>query len=93
MVKKNFSLLIFSGEIASKTVGFVIGDLMKLIREASLNALKQKREFIILEDFLFSLNTIRPTLLQSDTSFTVEKVQITWDDIGGLEDVKLVLTL
>lgn len=77
----NFNIL------AQKTVGYVGADLTALCREAALIAIKEKREIITQQDFINALNFIKPSLRRSDY---FEKANIKWEDIGGLNEIKLV---
>ena len=87
--------------VASVTHGFVGADIMELCREAGLNALRRsssdlldhlsafKFEDVLLEtdaeDFDRALNIVRPSAIR-EAFVTIP--DITWDDVGGLEDVK-----
>jgi hypothetical protein len=88
-------------DIADITYGFVGADLAALAREAAMNALRQKLPDIDLEkpipteimeemkvtidDFKNAHRGIEPSALRE---FFVEIPKVSWDDVGGLEDVK-----
>lgn len=91
----------FLDEIASLTYGFVGADLAALARESAMNALRRYLPEIDLDkpipteilekmqvtddDFREALKAIEPSSLRE---VTVEVPSITWEDIGGLEQVK-----
>ncbi|MEM0158414.1 MAG: VCP-like ATPase [Thermoplasmataceae archaeon] len=91
----------FLDEIAGLTYGFVGADLAALARESAMNALRRYLPEIDLdkpipaellekmqvteEDFKEALKSIEPSSLRE---VTVEVPNVTWDDIGGLENVK-----
>jgi transitional endoplasmic reticulum ATPase len=89
--------------IAERTAGFVGADLASVCREAAYNALR--RSFpaeafeagkilpheglkVIDEDFLAAARSVRPSAAKE---LTTEVPQVTWDDIGGLEEIKRLL--
>jgi transitional endoplasmic reticulum ATPase len=88
-------------ELADITYGFVGADLAALAREAAMNALRRYLPEIDLEkpipvevlekmevtmnDFKGAHRGIEPSAMRE---FFVEVPKVTWDDIGGLEDVK-----
>eukprot|EP00179_Madagascaria_erythrocladioides_P005413 CAMPEP_0198317306 /NCGR_PEP_ID=MMETSP1450-20131203/6815_1 /TAXON_ID=753684 ORGANISM="Madagascaria erythrocladiodes, Strain CCMP3234" /NCGR_SAMPLE_ID=MMETSP1450 /ASSEMBLY_ACC=CAM_ASM_001115 /LENGTH=812 /DNA_ID=CAMNT_0044020495 /DNA_START=79 /DNA_END=2517 /DNA_ORIENTATION=+ len=93
------------GKVASETHGFVGADVAQLCSEAALQCIREKMDVIDLEDdeidaavldslavtqehFTFALGTSNPSALR-ETS--VEVPNVSWDDIGGLEKVKLEL--
>ncbi|MEM3676025.1 MAG: VCP-like ATPase [Thermoplasmataceae archaeon] len=91
----------FLDEISGLTYGFVGADLAALARESAMNALRRYLPEIDLdkpipaellekmqvteEDFKEALKSIEPSSLRE---VTVEVPNVTWDDIGGLENVK-----
>jgi len=88
-------------EIADITYGFVGADLAALAREAAMNALRRylpeidlekpipiellEKMEVTLDDFKNAHRGIEPSALRE---FFVEIPKISWEDIGGLEDVK-----
>jgi len=88
-------------ELADITYGFVGADLMALAREAAMNALRRYLPEIDLEkpipvdmlekmevtgeDFRNAHRGIEPSAMRE---FFVEIPKVTWNDIGGLEDIK-----
>ncbi|MCD6244470.1 MAG: CDC48 family AAA ATPase [Candidatus Korarchaeota archaeon] len=89
-------------EFADITHGFVGADLAALVREAAMAALRRILPRIDLdaetipieileelkvtkEDFMEALKLVQPSALRE---ISIEVPDITWDDIGGLEEVK-----
>jgi transitional endoplasmic reticulum ATPase len=88
-------------EIADITYGFVGADLAALAREAAMNALRRylpeidlekpipiellEKMEVTLDDFKSAHRGIEPSALRE---FFVEIPKISWDDVGGLDDVK-----
>ncbi len=88
-------------ELADITHGFVGADLAALAREAAMNALRRylpeidlekpipveilEKMVVTMEDFKNAKKGIEPSAMRE---FFVEIPKVTWDDIGGLEDVK-----
>uniref|UniRef100_UPI00358F4AA0 transitional endoplasmic reticulum ATPase-like n=1 Tax=Myxine glutinosa TaxID=7769 RepID=UPI00358F4AA0 len=89
-------------QIANETHGHVGSDLAALCSEAALQAIRKKMDVIDLEDetidaevmnsLAVTMDDFRWALGQSNPSAlretVVEVPQVTWDDIGGLENVK-----
>uniref|UniRef100_W5N6A6 ATPase family gene 2 protein homolog B n=1 Tax=Lepisosteus oculatus TaxID=7918 RepID=W5N6A6_LEPOC len=81
--------------LAEMTTGCVGADLTALCREAALQAILHSSQdsgchVISMENFLQALKKIQPSCLRSSIGLTDFK-HITWDQIGGLEEVKLKL--
>ncbi|MGV8162050.1 MAG: CDC48 family AAA ATPase [Candidatus Nanoarchaeia archaeon] len=90
-------------KLAEVTHGFVGADVASLAKEAAMNVLRQilpdlnniKDEeiseeilgklVIKMEDFKEALKTVRPSALRE---VFIETPNISWDDVGGLEEVK-----
>jgi transitional endoplasmic reticulum ATPase len=89
-------------EIAKSTHGYVGADLAALCTEAALQCIREKMDIIDIEDetidaeildamavtnehFRFAQGSTNPSSLRETI---VEIPDVTWDDIGGLEDVK-----
>jgi transitional endoplasmic reticulum ATPase len=88
-------------ELADITYGFVGADLMALAREAAMNALRRylpdidleqpipvemlEKMEVTMDDFKNSHRGIEPSAMRE---FFVEIPKISWNDVGGLEDVK-----
>ncbi|XP_012718967.2 transitional endoplasmic reticulum ATPase [Fundulus heteroclitus] len=89
-------------QVANETHGHVGADLAALCSEAALQAIRKKMDLIDLEDetidaevmnslavtmddFKWALSQSNPSALRETV---VEVPNITWEDIGGLEDVK-----
>ena len=89
-------------EIAKSTHGYVGADLAALCTEAALQCIREKMDIIDIEDetidaeildamavtnehFRFAMGQTNPSSLRETV---VEMPDTTWDDIGGLEDVK-----
>lgn len=96
----------YVSELASRTYGWSGADLVALLREATLhsirklNVLKNQISFktndfylnhgVSAKDFEWSLEHLQPS---SKRGWTTEVPKTTWDDIGGLEDVKKKLKM
>jgi transitional endoplasmic reticulum ATPase len=90
------------GRLASLTHGFVGADLAALCREAGLSAVRRVipdmetaipyEQFVNLsvsmEDFLSALKEIEPSAIRE---VYTEVPDVTWDRVGGLEDIKQAL--
>jgi len=89
-------------DIAKGSHGYVGADLAALCTEAALQCIREKMDIIDIEDetidaeildamavtnehFRFAQGTCNPSSLRETV---VEVPDVTWDDIGGLEDVK-----
>jgi len=89
-------------QIAKGTQGFVGADLAQLCSEAAMNCIREKLDLIDLEEdtidaaildamavsmdhFKQAMGTVNPSSLRETV---VEVPNVSWDDIGGLEDVK-----
>jgi len=89
-------------EICKETYGFVGADLAQLCTEAAMQCIREKSEFydideekidpLILNSLFVSQDNFRTALSQSNPSAfretAIEIPNITWRDIGGLENVK-----
>src|SRR5882757_1094496 len=89
-------------KIAADTHGYVGSDIASLCSEAAMQQIREKMDLIDLEDenidaevldslgvtmdnFRFALGISNPSALRETI---VEVPTVTWDDIGGLEEVK-----
>jgi transitional endoplasmic reticulum ATPase len=90
-------------KIAEVTHGFVGADLSSLAKEAAMNVLRKilpdikslteeelseeilNKLIISMDDFKEALKVVRPSALRE---VLIETPNITWNDVGGLEDVK-----
>jgi transitional endoplasmic reticulum ATPase len=89
-------------EVAKQTHGYVGADMAALCTEAALQCIREKMDLIDIEDetidaevldamavtnehFRFAMGQTNPSSLRETV---VEIPDVTWDDIGGLEDVK-----
>ncbi|XP_033109540.1 spermatogenesis-associated protein 5-like protein 1 isoform X2 [Anneissia japonica] len=91
-------------ELAEQTNGYVGADLASLCREASFRALRkinflnicqaeldqQSKPVLNWEDFQQALASITPST-QRQTTWKVDLRPVSWDEIGGLDDVKIKL--
>jgi transitional endoplasmic reticulum ATPase len=91
--------------IARETHGFVGADIAALCTEAAMQCIREKMDLIDIEDeqidaeildsMAVSQDHFRHALQQSNPSSlretVVEVPNVSWDDIGGLEDVKVRL--
>ncbi len=92
----------FLNELSEVTHGFVGADIEALVKEAAMNSLRRILPEINLEeesippevlekltvtknDFLEALKTVEPSALRE---VFVEIPDITWEDVGGLSDIK-----
>ncbi|MCP9261545.1 Transitional endoplasmic reticulum ATPase [Dirofilaria immitis] len=99
-IGSSFEFLILG--VANECHGYVGADLASLCSEAALQQIREKMELIDLEDdtidaevlnslavtmenFRFAMGKSSPSALRETT---VETPNITWDDIGGLQNVK-----
>ena len=88
--------------IASETHGYVGADIASLCSEAAMQQIREKMELIDLDEdnidtevldslsvtmdnFRFALGNSNPSALRETV---VESVNVTWDDIGGLDHIK-----
>ncbi|MFA6073285.1 MAG: CDC48 family AAA ATPase [Candidatus Woesearchaeota archaeon] len=90
-------------KLAEVTYGFVGADLGSLTKEAAMNVLRRlssslnldgdaeiseellNKMIITMDDFKESLKTVRPSALRE---VLVEPPNVSWDDVGGLEETK-----
>jgi transitional endoplasmic reticulum ATPase len=88
-------------ELADRTYGYVGADLAALARESAMNALRRylpeidldkpipveilEKMEVTMDDFKNAQRGIEPSAMRE---FFVEVPKVTWDDVGGLEDVK-----
>ncbi|XP_066491815.1 ATPase family gene 2 protein homolog B [Tiliqua scincoides] len=81
-------------ELAEITTGYVGADLAALCREAAMQAMSyvcpDSVNVITMSDFYDAWKKIQPSSFRSGVGLTDFK-PVTWDQIGGLEDVKLKL--
>ncbi|WP_222703221.1 AAA family ATPase [Acidianus manzaensis] len=79
-------------KLAEITHGFVGADLEALVREAVMNALKRVKNYedviVTQSDFIDAMKRVQPSGLRE---FRVEIPNTTWEDIIGLDDIKLEL--
>ncbi|XP_076252760.1 ATPase family gene 2 protein homolog A isoform X2 [Rhynchophorus ferrugineus] len=75
-------------EIALMTPGFVGADLQALCSQASLLCARRKGKTIEMEDFRCAVKKIRPSAMRE---IQIEVPNIKWTDIGGQENLKLIL--
>ncbi|XP_073710024.1 ATPase family gene 2 protein homolog B [Misgurnus anguillicaudatus] len=80
--------------IAEMTCGYVGADLSALGREAALQAMRHSRggvsERVEMRHFIAALRQVQPSCLRSSIG-AIDFKPITWEQIGGLEEVKLKL--
>uniref|UniRef100_UPI0037E886FA ATPase family gene 2 protein homolog B n=1 Tax=Semicossyphus pulcher TaxID=241346 RepID=UPI0037E886FA len=82
-------------ELAQRTTGYVGADLSALCREAAMHAIRENskgsgEQVVRLSHFQEALKSVRPSCLRSSLGRT-ELSPITWEQIGGLDEVKLKL--
>ncbi|AET41333.1 AAA family ATPase CDC48 Ecym_8037 [Eremothecium cymbalariae DBVPG len=88
--------------LAAETHGYVGADIASLCSEAAMQQIREKMSLIDLEEdeidaevldslgvtmdnFRFALGNSNPSALRETV---VESVNVTWDDVGGLDDIK-----
>ncbi len=93
-------------DLADRTYGFVGADIAALCREAAMNALRRVLPEIDLEQKVIPKETLdKLIVMRTDFEEVMREVQpsamreilfevpnVTWDDIGGLDDVKSLLS-
>lgn len=80
--------------IAAACNGYVGADLEALCREAAMSALKRSSKVhedahqcsIAMDDWKQAMSVVGPSITRG---VTVEIPKVSWDDIGGLKDVKV----
>uniref|UniRef100_A0A8C7SHM5 AFG2 AAA ATPase homolog B n=1 Tax=Oncorhynchus mykiss TaxID=8022 RepID=A0A8C7SHM5_ONCMY len=77
-------------ELAQRTTGYVGADLSALCREAAMLAIRHNTPAITMEHFLSALKTVRPSCLRGSLGRT-DLPAVSWEQIGGLEEVKVKL--
>lgn len=76
--------------VADSTHGFVGADLLSLVSQAMLRNYKteNKTGTVSANDFEWALNKVKPSAMKE---IMVDIPNVRWEDIGGLEDLKLKL--
>ncbi|KAK2853777.1 hypothetical protein Q5P01_006438 [Channa striata] len=82
-------------ELAQRTSGYVGADLSALCREAAMQALRENskgsgEQAVDIKHFQEALKLVRPSCLRGSLGKT-DLSLISWDQIGGLDEVKLKL--
>lgn len=81
------------GHLVLSTSGFVLGDMMALLRESLMAAIKRtpsscKEALVTDDDFRAALATVRSNL-SNRLEFAVEAVpRFSWNDLGGVENIR-----
>ena len=80
-------------EVAERTPGFVVADLLALRREAAVRAAARQRDvanpMIFQADLIGALDVVRPTAMSEST---LDIPDLTLDDVGDMVEVKQALT-
>ncbi|KAK5874252.1 hypothetical protein PBY51_019218 [Eleginops maclovinus] len=82
-------------ELAQRTTGYVGADLSAICREAAMHAIRENskssgEQVVGMLHFQEALKAVRPSCLRGSLGRT-ELCPMSWDQIGGLEEVKLKL--
>ncbi|XP_040891649.1 spermatogenesis-associated protein 5-like protein 1 [Toxotes jaculatrix] len=82
-------------ELAQRTTGYVGADLSALCREAAMHALRENskgsgEQTVRMKHFQEALKLVRPSCLRSSLG-RKELSPVSWEQIGGLDEVKLKL--
>ncbi|KAM9410488.1 ATPase family gene 2 protein homolog B [Pholidichthys leucotaenia] len=82
-------------ELAQRTTGYVGADLSDLCREAAMLGLRENskgsgEQVVSMSHFQEALKLVSPSCLRSSVGRT-ELVPVTWEQIGGLDEIKLKL--
>ncbi|XP_041642557.1 spermatogenesis-associated protein 5-like protein 1 [Cheilinus undulatus] len=82
-------------ELAQRTTGYVGADLSALCREAAMQAIRDSskgsgEQAVSLKHFQEALKLVNPSCLRSSLGRT-DLSPVTWEQIGGLDEVKLKL--
>ncbi|XP_028257051.1 ATPase family gene 2 protein homolog B [Parambassis ranga] len=82
-------------ELAQTTTGYVGADLSALCREAAMHAIRENskgsgEQVVGMKHFQEALKSVRPSCLRSSLGRT-ELTPVSWEQIGGLDEVKLKL--
>jgi transitional endoplasmic reticulum ATPase len=82
------------GEVADRTPGFVVADLVALRREAAVRSALRQRDVdeprVGQQDLIGALDTVRP--ISMSTSDTLQTGGLTLEDVGDMAEVKRALT-
>lgn len=76
--------------IAASCKGYVGADIEALCREAAISALKRSSDVITtVDDWNHARSMVGPSITRG---VTVEIPNVSWEDIGGLKDLKVWIT-
>ncbi|MCB9719933.1 MAG: AAA family ATPase [Candidatus Omnitrophica bacterium] len=89
LAKEQHSSDIEFKQLADKTLSFSPADLESMVKSASLNCLRNKREKIAMEDLLVAMRDVQEEVLRRGQSAMANtKVNIPWADVIGMEETK-----
>ncbi|KAJ0001624.1 hypothetical protein NQD34_001420 [Periophthalmus magnuspinnatus] len=82
-------------ELAQRTTGYVGADLSALCREAAMSSIRELakgsgEQTVIMKHFTEALKIVGPSCLRGSLG-QIDLAPVSWDQIGGLNDVKLKL--
>ncbi|KAJ3258977.1 hypothetical protein HK103_003118 [Boothiomyces macroporosus] len=74
--------------LAENTNGYVMADLVSLVREVAMISSAKNQNEVCFQDFLDGMKRTGPSILRSSQ---LELEKLDWSDVGGVENIKRVL--